>query len=296
MFQVLLNFLGAVIFVPMFYLEVYMQVPLVKGLVSVVAQDVEQQMANVVLVFNLFAAPLLALFLGPLHRCLVWFWPSTEEEDLSKVRFIHEQALGDPETAMDLVAKEHVRLIQRLPAYLEGVRTDPTSPQPLSYAAMHQPFTVLAHEVYAFLQALFEQNLALPTSERLLNLMNRHSLLVSIEETVYQFVTAIEQTTSTETVRRLQQNFVEGLDALLLTGIEAMTSSDESDIDLLIRLTADRGDLMERIRNTYLSSETALGRSDKSLLLHITNLFEQIVWLLRRLGTLLKSTQRFEAA
>jgi hypothetical protein len=66
--------------------------------------------------------------------------------------------------------------------------------------------------------------------------------------------------------------------------VDAVESLDKSDVETLIQITSDRGGLMGKIRDIYLSSEHQLGPDEKSLLLHITNLFELIVWLLRRLG------------
>jgi hypothetical protein len=50
---------------------------------------------------------------------------------------------------------------------------------------------------------------------------------------------------------------------------------------------------MERLRRTDLSRQTTLGLADKSHLLHIPNLFERIVWLLRKRPALLASVEQY---
>ncbi|GAI63905.1 unnamed protein product, partial [marine sediment metagenome] len=70
-------------------------------------------------------------------------------------------------------------------------------------------------------------------------------------------------------------NVVEGLHTILLTTVDAMESPEEYNIDLLISITEDRGDLMERIRKMYLTSERGLEVADKSTLLYLTNLYER---------------------
>ena len=290
--QVLFNIVGVILFVSLFYLEVLGHVPLVKKLVSMITLELEQQMAYVVLIFN-FGIPLvLSFFLDPLHRLLVKISPPTQEEDLSKLQFLHDQALNDPETAMDLIEKEQLRLVKRLPGYLQNIRVEKTGEESPPYETVHNASTVVAAEIQSFSIDLVDKNLSHRTSERLLNLQNRHSLIVSIEDNVYQLVRTIDQTDCSARPQELIHNVVEGLHTILLTTVDAMESPEEYNIDLLISITEDRGDLMERIRKMYLTSERGLEIADKSTLLYLTNLYERIVWLIRRWATLLKSAHR----
>ena len=96
------------------------------------------------------------------------------------------------------------------------------------------------------------------------------------------------------TLQKLVHSVVEGLHAILLTTVDAMESSEELEVDLLISITADRGELTERIRKTYLTSEKELELSDKSTLLYLTNLYERIVWLMRSWATLLKNARALD--
>ncbi|MBE0477744.1 Na/Pi cotransporter family protein [Candidatus Aerophobetes bacterium] len=294
MLQVLFNFVGAPLFILMFYLEVYLNVPLVKRLVGTITPQLKEQMAYIVLLFN-FGVPLvLSFFLNPFYKLLVRLCPPTEEEDLSKLQFIHDQALNDPETAMDLVEKEQLRLVKRLPGYLENVRVEKTLTESAGYETVHNASTAVATEVQSFLTALVDKNLSHITSERLLNLQNRHSLIISIEDNVYQLVRTIDHTECSVALQKFIHNVVEGLHTILLTIVDAMESSEKSEVDLLINITEDRGDLMEKIRRIYLTSDTALDVPDKSTLLYITNLYERIVWLIRRWATLLKSVHSLD--
>ena len=289
MAQILFNLIGCLVFIPLFYLEVYADVPLVKHLVTMTGHGIEKQMAYVYALFNLFTAFLMSFFLNPLYRILVRFWPPTEEEDKSKVQFIHDQALQDPETALDLVEKEQSRLLKLIPEYLEGVRTARTSKQSFSCHATHNAFGVVAAEVQAFMSDLVDKNLSHLTSERLVNLLNRHSLLVSIEENTYRLAETLATSGHSEALKNLFHSFVEGLDTILLTALDAMEAKNASELKMLISITEDRGNMMEKVRNTYLAGEKALEQQDKSVLLYVTNLFERIVWMTGKLGSLLQS-------
>ena len=284
MAQVLFNYIGGLLFVPLFYLELYTQLPLVKAGVASVTTNIEQQMALVYLVFNLVVSIVLSFALNPYHRLLQRFWPPTQVENDSKVAFIYENALNDPETAMDLVEREQVRLVERFPTYMARLRTNLSTGEKFDVTSIHDPFQSVATEVQFFLNELHAKDLPRLSSDRFLNLLNRQNMIDSIEDTVYLLAGSIYRSNCSDTLKELFLNFVEGLDAIFLTAVDAVKGLDESDVETLIRITTDRGGLMEKIRETYISSEHQLGPEEKSLLLYITNLFELIVWLLRRLG------------
>ncbi len=237
----------------------------------------------------------LSLLLNPAYRLLVKFFPPDIAEDLSKVKYIYEQALQEPDTAIDLVEKEQSRLGRRLPEYMEVLRAGNPSKKSQSYISIHSTFSALAGEVSAFLAELVNKQLSPETSERVTNLQNRQSLIIFIEEGLHNLTSTIVAAHYSEKLRSLLDRFIEGLDFVLLTCIDAMESFDEADIGLLISITADRGDLMERIRQTYLASEEGLSYQDKSLLLHTTSVFERIVWMVQRMGQLLQNARKLAA-
>src|SRR5262249_33099883 len=85
----------------------------------------------------------------------------------------------------------------------------------------------------------------------------------------------------------LVSTFVEGLDFVLLTAIEALESGAPETVTLLIGITEDSGDLMERIRQQFLEGEGSVSSSDRAVLLQVTSVFERIVWMTHRLARLL---------
>jgi hypothetical protein len=101
---------------------------------------------------------------------------------------------------------------------------------------------------------------------------------------MFRLAGSVYQSNCSDNLKELFLNFVEGLDAILLTAVDVVEGPDNSDVDTLIQITSDRGGLMEKIRKTYLSNEHQVGPDEKSLLLYVTNLFELIIWLLGRLG------------
>jgi phosphate:Na+ symporter len=292
-FQDLFKISGSALFVALFYLEEYTGVPLVLALVSKLSGRVESQAALANFLCNLVPAMALTPLIGPIHRLLERFWPPTEAEDFAKLKFLHPEALDDPETAIDLVEKEQTRLVTHLPGYLDAIRTQEQGKRRPDVRRLHQSFLALFGEVESYLTALVRTHLAASGSERLTNVHNRHGAMGLLEDGVYQLVLSVAETPPSPSLAPLVSNVTEALEFLLLTVGDAVTSLDATEADLTAGLCADRGEMLGRIRNLYLTSEAALSPVDKSLLLEVTTRFDRIVWMVRRLAELLQQNQRF---
>jgi phosphate:Na+ symporter len=285
--QVLFNVFGIPLFMALFYVELYTDIPLVKALIGFLSEDIARQAALVVLIFNFLVPFVLSFILDPVDRFLEHFWPPLEEEELSKIQFINEHAVSEPETAVLLTGKEIYRLLSRIPSYLEKLREASDLDQGPSLEAYHAAFTEVSAEIHAFTAEVFRQDLSLGTSESLLKLQDRHNLVIALEDNCYSLVETLRETPSEGKIASLTMNIVESLDAIVLTAVDVTESSDQTDLDILASLTSDKGQLMEKIRRSYLSSEAGLSTEERSLILYVTNLFERSVWTLGRYTRLL---------
>jgi phosphate:Na+ symporter len=237
------------------------------------------RMAIMYLILNLLIA-IIAL------SCLRWapYWlgrlsPPTPEEDLSRPMYLQPEALLSPETAPDLVSLEQMRVMRVLEQYLQAVRNDDTR----SMKALHQSAVALGEEIELFLEAMVKQPLSTNLAHRLISLQRKEETLRALEENVFLFASNLEHRGSEE----LTSHMVEALDTILLTAVDALTSKEQIDIDLLTTLTDDRGGIMERLRARYRldNPEDAAG---VSALHYATTLFERNVWLLRQLSLWLR--------
>jgi len=210
-----------------------------------------------------------------------------------ETKFINEHCLSTPEIALDLIEQEQIHLMKQLPAYLDTLRGG--SAKTLNLAAAHQGFSAVLKEVEEFSAELVDRKLSTETSQRALNIFHRRELIGSIEEALFQFVEGIRNATASSTMQPHVSSFIEGLDMILLMAIDALESKDESDIHDLAVVTSDKGEVLERVRINYLSSTSVFEFQDKSLLLTMVNLFERIVWMLRKLA-LLEIENRSEGA
>jgi hypothetical protein len=108
-------------------------------------------------------------------------------------------------------------------------------------------------------------------------------VLDGLSETLVDLARSVGDATGSPTTRRLTDSVVEGLDAVLLTVVDAMGADSEDDRILLRRMTGDRGALMRRLREEYLAGDAGLTAAEKMAILNITNLTERASWLISRL-------------
>lgn len=281
-YQVLFDLVGCAIFVPLFMLETMGHLTLMLPLVDPSAENLELRLAVVFLVYNALTAALLSPFSDRLAAWLERTWPATEQEDDSRVQFVGEASPEAPEAALVLVAREQERLLRRLPRYLELV-----GQSPVEVEAAQAAFASVAGQIEELLGSLTDTDLTRGASSRLLNLHNRHSLIVSLEDSLARLAAAMTTGHTSPTLRTRTDNFIQALDALLLTTLDTVASADPIDRELLLEITSDRGDVMERLRQSFLAGESQLEVADRSALFYLTTLLERAIWLIHELARLL---------
>lgn len=294
-FQCLFKCAGTIIFVPLFYLETSGGVPLVRALVSRFSPDIGHQMAHVFLIFQLATAFVISFVLTPIQKLLERISPPTEEEVLAKPQFIYDQAIEEPETALELVAQEQFRLAQRLPQYLDSAREDTETEAP-PLEALHAATVSILKQIDSFATDLLDQNHSRGALERIIRAQTRSGVFHSLDESLFSLAELAGQASNSPTLGGLSARLIEGLHTVLVTAVEALESPTAANREILLRLTSDRGDLIERIRRAVLRAEPTLGAEEQKTLFAITSLFERIVWLLRQLGSTLEEETKEEAA
>jgi hypothetical protein len=141
----------------------------------------------------------------------------------------------------------------------------------------------LALVIDEFLDRLGETQLAASAYERLNHALSVQRILDGLSETLADLARAVVESGANPTTRRLIGSVVEGLDAVLLTMVDAMGPDGEHDRALLRKMSGDRGALMRRLREEYLAGDASLTAAEKMAILNITNLTERASWLISRL-------------
>ena len=289
LYQALINSTAALALGLLYYVEHYTGAPLVLSFAATLAPAPDSPVRLAYAFLFLQGAAVVAALLAsrPAAAWLARLCPPTDEQDLSRPRHISQEALADPDSALELADKEQVALLAHLPAQLDTLRAAPGSPTaPVAPAVRHRAAQSIAAEVQAYLRELVEQSSDRAASARVLALEQRHALVVSLTDTVHDFTATLARLRAPDAAPApLLDSLLESLDTLLLTAVDAVRAFDPDDLAILLRLTADRGELMERLRRQLLAaSEPGLDHARKSDLFYATSLFERAVWLLRQLA------------
>jgi phosphate:Na+ symporter len=288
MAQVFYNLVGIVVFVGLFYVEFFTDADGLHEFIARFTAKPEQQAAAVALLFNSVTPLLCMLLLAPAHRLLQKYWRPTEREALSRPEFLQDYALEQPETALVLVEKEQLRLLEWLPAYLETARAGGERPEVAKRQTQHEAFAEVAEQLRRYLTELLHHALTVEATELLLNLQNRQGHLETLETVAWDMVQALRDQHENPScpVTALGMVLLEGLDAQLLTLAGALRAQDAEDLALLRTMTEEKGQTMESLRRSYFSSSDKLTAADRPRLLHFTNLFERGAWTIRRYAAL----------
>ena len=241
---------------------------------------IEQETAFSFLFLRTSPILFLSFLYDPIYTLLVRLSPPTSEEGLSETRFISEQSLSDITTALILAEQEQLRIFERYSESIDNVRIEKVSEPINDFTIIRKSNIVVINEIDLFLKRIINFNLSPDNSEIYVFLQNRQTLLKSIDETVFDFVSVISERHLVSELDILVQSSSESLHANFITAVEATKSKDQLDIDILLKITADKGPLMEQIRRYHLAEVQGLNPDDKAAILHITDLYQRTVWLL----------------
>ena len=112
------NIFGAAFFILLYYIEVYLHVPLVMALLNSFKLDLHLQVAWVFLLFNLTSAFFFIAIDGPLTRWLARTLPASEDEGLSHPKYLSEFQPQDPDTGLELIRLEQTRELEQIAAFV----------------------------------------------------------------------------------------------------------------------------------------------------------------------------------
>ena len=280
---------GVALFVILLYIESIGHVPLVYALAQQVFVRIDRQMAFIFLLMNLTMAVVFTAALPMVVRFLEWATPADTAEDPSKPRYLYDEALDEPATALDLIDKEQLRLARRLLDEVAALRKAAGTGKPASGPSLHDSFAALAAQIERFQQELFNQQLGASETERLTGLQTRLSLIVYIEDSLRTLAAATADVPAGGRLGELVMTFVEALDFVLLTTIDTLESHERATLDMLIQITQDRGPLMEKIREEHFAAASGVGPADRRVLMQITSVFERVVWMLQRFARLVEA-------
>jgi phosphate:Na+ symporter len=284
LYQMLGNVGASVLLAALLMIERYSGIPLLLALTHRLSPSIAGRMAYMYFAFNVAIVVVSVANLRWLPAWLVKICPPTLEQDLSRPMYLQVETLNSPETALDLAALEQMRLVRVFQKYMEAARGDKTIP----LKSLHGAAGELSQKITEFLEALVQLPIATDLAARVISFQRKEETLRALEENAFLFSETLQdQTTRSEMAGRL----VEALDTLVLTAMDALQTKDETDVNMLVQLTEDRGGMMERLRDRLRLSE---GQNVGNIAAqhYATTLFERNVWLLRQLALWLREDAR----
>jgi len=233
----------------------------------------------VYLALQLSGGLVVALFQNKIILLLNYLSPESEEENLFKLHFIYPESSDNTETALILVSKEQNRLIESLVDYLEPVRVEHERVVTIQLNTRHELTLDLLNKTKLFISEAASLNKNDTNTESLFSIQSRNEDMISLVNSLYSFEQNIEATHNFQ--KGLASSMVESLH-LILTLLNDSLITEDNDGELLLSLTSDRSDLMEKIRDSLLNDQS-INLEERQILFVSTSIFERIIWLIRRI-------------
>jgi len=283
LYQALFKVAGAAVLVVVFYAETYFHIPGVLSMVRALSHDFGTQMAYVFLLFQLVSAAVLAILPSLVLRLMEAICPASTEEALNRPQFIYEQALEEPETALNLAEKDCLRLVGYLPQFLDAIREETRENVRLQSGVLSTAVLSVSGEVKTFVTHLIGCHPSEEGLQRALNLERQFDLICSLSTALNEFACLSRESRGVEKLFAFSQQSSEALHMILVTLAENMELPDEVGCSVLQELTSDRSETMLGMRRS-LARENSMDPQYYQTLLALTCLFERIVWLINQLG------------
>ncbi len=275
MFQVSYNLVGASLMLPLFYMEVYMDIPLVKAFSESIATEGGTQIAIINLIFNALPGIALFFFVTPMSELLKRLWPESIEETISKPKYIHDQMIEDPTSSIDLIHLEQNRLLEITSTSFNTIRE---GQRLLERKVFHDAFEALSSSINEAITDLSGRANLSPEQYSKINLiLNNQHLLESVNRSLEKLGSDLNSIKNIDAGEQFSNVVVEGLDTILLTLIDVAKEKDEYDIELIAMMTSSDGNGIAKIRSAYLDEERDVETAGKMLLLSATNLTERLI-------------------
>ena len=276
MYMVWYDVLICAVLVPLLYCELSFDIPLVKALVLAVDLDLDQQLALVYVFLCVFLLPLMLAGLEWSVRVLERFWPSSQVDELSRPKFIHDHASVDVDSSLVPVDLEQRRAVTNLSRHFDAVRQG-GSVRPLRDASRK-----LLSDITEFLDDLQTSHPMQGVEDR--NAMrNRQKLLTWLEVALGVLCETLADLGDRSVLAQFRTNICESVDGVLLSLVDAMESDDPMSWDIARQLTGDRGAMMRKVRMQYVEMDPPLRKLELTNVLLITNSVEETFFLLSKM-------------
>ncbi|MGX9965154.1 Na/Pi symporter [Roseomonas sp. F4] len=283
-FQALLKAAGALLFLALLLLEQASGLPLLMAALSSWLPEASGRIGVLFLLLQLASALIGIAAPGRTLALLARLCPDSAAEQAARPRYLYDRALDHPPTALDLVAREQLRLVRRLPGLVDPLRAEPERPAGEA-ARAQQAGATLERAIATFLAEAIARGGGRAVLDRAVTLEAANAGLGALRETLGDFALTASQ--APPALRETTQRMAEALHLLLGQLAELAQTGDTEDAAMLRDLADDRGGMMDGLRRRLVQDGSAWPPATRAALFAATAQFERAVWLLRRHTVLL---------
>jgi energy-coupling factor transporter ATP-binding protein EcfA2 len=186
---------------------------------------------------------------------------------------IEETHLG-----MERLSEAMTGLSALFPAYAATVSGEAAGRE-ASLADLRHRFGELAEPLFPRTAEFAARKMSPPLTAQARSLETLLHDLAMCEETITRLM-ALFFAPPSNRMQAIGDTFFQSLEFLLATMAETGEESTAEGVELLLKLTEDRGELMTGLRERYFDSETGLAEEEKHYLFEMTDLFSRTVYLI----------------
>jgi phosphate:Na+ symporter len=288
--QVWIRCLSVVLVLPLLFIQLQPDSDLLKTLLHFLDENRENQLVWAALLLQLSAAIFASLFGNTLYNLASKLLPQNYADHLARPKYLYQQALSNTDSALDLVDKEQHDLITRLPKFLDELRPDEIVVPVVSSNTYYTASDNIAKECKKFLDELLKREQSVTSLERAVNAQLRNELFIYIQDGCNSFIETLKTPFNEQAAENVRRNLLEGLHTVLILLSEI---KNDDDLDVILRMSGDRSQLMKKIRTNLFDSDHVLSQDSQTRLFASTTLFERLVWLINSYASMMKRLKTF---
>lgn len=288
LYQLALKVAGVAATSLLLVLELYLGLPLMFAAAAVAGLTIDQMLAMLYIVVHLLSDLALHPVHGPLNRWLARRAPESEEEQVARAQFLNEDGLAEPETALLLLEREQLILLDGMTDYVDGFRKEAQAPR-VSLQARHLGSQRLLAECQDFLTALSGRHRSMELLEDILRHRGRLEICASLHETLWNFHAELARLYGAAPLEGFVHAMLESTHLLLWQLSDSAREAGTDSLEQLALLTQDRSDMMDDVRRRAMGLSGQVPAELQKSLLDATMFFERQVWLIGRYTKLLQA-------
>ena len=257
----------------------------IKYIINHYFNGIELQIAMIYLMSCIVEGLVSEIFMSQVFNLAKKISPDTEIDDYSTPRYI-TSSVEDTDVSVDLVRMELNRIIKRFSTKINNINKDYEGTFHITdYKVIYDSNISLLRHINSYFTEIFKSDINQLTAKKLMLVQVSYETVSSINDVIYNFIYEIKQKHDSNSMSNGEIALTEGLDAILLAFSDCAENDDVENLNILITLTSDKGQVFENLR---LNANNDNDDINQKKILYITNLFQRAVWLINRWANLEK--------